>query len=460
MKIKLLITGLLFILFGIFGWAESSWAATTNLPDCARTTVASYVSSATAGDTLVCPDGTWDWSSGVSVTKPLTIKALNENGTYLRNNGGAYPTYTTLFSVGGTAGFYRISGFRVGSTETGGGSTWGMIQANGVGTVFRFDHIYVDQTLSHGRSFTATNGATGLIDHVRVTTGNSGGNIGGTLVRGKITTVPVADNWKIPTTWGDNTFVYFEDSYFEDSTGGSSDAFDCGDGGKYVVRYNTLVNWSIATHGPDSGDSCLAFEAYGNTMTQYSGTERVRPVWMFQFRGGTGKIYNNTIIGDWGSRGVQMTNYRSCENWFTRYGQTTSGSLYTTRGQCNGTWDNSQGGYSAYTYDGNKSPTETYRGYQCFEQAGQGGNRIPAPIYYWDNTLNGSPVTASVYDASPETGTCYTSAHIQANRDYYNRAPQTGDATYPYTAYTYPHPLTGGSPDTTPPSAPTGLTIN
>ena len=33
------------------------------------------------------------------------------------------------------------------------------------------------------------------------------------------------------------------------------------------------------------------------------------------------------------------------------------------------------------------------------------------------------------------------------------------NAYYPYTAYTYPHPLTTGSGDTTPPVAPTNLRI-
>jgi len=58
-------------------------------------------------------------------------------------------------------------------------------------------------------------------------------------------------------------------------------------------------------------------------------------------------------------------------------------------------------------------------------------NQALEPVYCWNNTANGAPVTVS-------------SSHptLQANRDFYN-APMPN-----YKPYTYPHPLTGPAPPT------------
>lgn len=65
--------------------------------------------------------------------------------------------------------------------------------------------------------------------------------------------------------------------------------------------------------------------------------------------------------------------------------------------------------------------------------------------FFYLNTLNlvaltGGPSSAAYtvqpYEASADT-------YIQVNRDFYMRAMQSGDTYFPYTPYTYPHPLRG-----------------
>jgi hypothetical protein len=83
-------------------------------------------------------------------------------------------------------------------------------------------------------------------------------------------------------------------------------------------------------------------------------------------------------------------------------------------------------------------------GYPCCDQIGRGKNQGTEPVYIWNNIDQNN---AAVPVAVNENATSY----IQINRDYYlSRKPG-------YAAYTYPHPLVGGSnPD---PAAPSNLRI-
>jgi len=99
-------------------------------------------------------------------------------------------------------------------------------------------------------------------------------------------------------------------------------------------------------------------------------------------------------------------------------------------------------------WDGN---TDTY-GYRCMDQVGAGqtvhlnGASVPTPVslgqalepvFVWNNTVNGV-----VSDAI--AGGTNGSQVVVANRDFYNRAPQSGDFNFPYSPFTYPHPLNAG----------------
>ncbi len=58
------------------------------------------------------------------------------------------------------------------------------------------------------------------------------------------------------------------------------------------------------------------------------------------------------------------------------------------------------------------------------------------PMYAWSNTKNGAAFAAPLFSEYPT---------VLVDRDFYNRAPQTGEYAFGYTEYTYPHPVIGGA---------------
>lgn len=77
--------------------------------------------------------------------------------------------------------------------------------------------------------------------------------------------------------------------------------------------------------------------------------------------------------------------------------------------------------------------------------AGFWPNQVIEGCFSWNNTLNGNPVNF-VHNDSLDP--------MRVNVDFFNRAPQSGDLIFPYTPYTYPHPLVSGVP-----APPQGLRI-
>jgi hypothetical protein len=162
--------------------------------------------------------------------------------------------------------------------------------------------------------------------------------------------------------------------------------------------------------------------------------------------------------------------------------------------------------------DGNRSPTATFQGYPCWRQPGRDVAGNLRPIYVWNNRYrsDGSRATLGI------EGGGRSSAHIVANRDYYeapsasaqaspvtpfsgitgmgfgtlaNRPPTcvtnateagggvgyfatdqgpqgtlyrcsaTNTWTVHYTPYAYPHPLVSGTPGPTNPAPPTNVRV-
>jgi hypothetical protein len=73
--------------------------------------------------------------------------------------------------------------------------------------------------------------------------------------------------------------------------------------------------------------------------------------------------------------------------------------------------------------------------------------------YYWGNTWNGNSTQAPlvIVNDSGQTPSGYSASNIILNGQYFLQAPQSGQMYYPYTPYTYPHPLRTGSPPPPPP---------
>lgn len=98
--------------------------ATTNLPDGRQATVAAAVEAASAGDTLVIPEGSWTWDRGILIDKALTVKGTSTPAPQSPGKGpGVSSSIITRGWSDGNTGFFtlkpksdvpvRVSGFKL-----------------------------------------------------------------------------------------------------------------------------------------------------------------------------------------------------------------------------------------------------------------------------------------------------------------------------------------------------------
>jgi hypothetical protein len=324
---------------------------------------------------------------------------------------------------------FRISGFTmVGVAADPGIYNKGHIVLAGTSKSFRVDHITAIPITVFIR---ARGDLWGVVDHV-TNTGNSGLIMvehdawGGSRYGD--------GSWAEQLYLGTEKAIYVEDCIMNPSANTFAGIHDAVSGARTVLRYNVLTRTAVGAHGADSTQrsrGVRSMEIYNNTFTWNVGDS---PDFVAWFRGGTGVMFNNSIIAPSGLNFVaKHTNLRD------------SGS-FTPWGQCNG----------ASVYDQNQAGQT---GYRCVDQPGSGtsnnldgastpppqavGN-ISDPIYVWNNTINGAANNCGLSGFG-----CNSDGHIVAGRDIIFGSARPG-----YTPYRYPHPLvTGSGTASSPPTA-------
>jgi hypothetical protein len=171
-------------------------------------------------------------------------------------------------------------------------------------------------------------------------------------------------------------------------------------GGKAAFRYNTFNGFCtyIDAHGDGPDHGTIYYELYNNTFTwsgSLCGQDSI--VWM---RGGQLIAHHNTFNGP--TKPFRMSVY----------------------------WTNDLAAHRVKN------------------------------TYYWANTWNGNTdQSAMTYVSdSGQTPAGYSAANIKLGQQYFLQAPQSGQVYYPYTPYTYPHPLRSEAAIPVP-AAPTNLRI-
>jgi hypothetical protein len=247
-----------------------------------------------------------------------------------------------------------------------------------------------------------------------------------------------ANAWARTSGIGTANMVFIEDNTFDRYTyAGGRHAVWSQEGGSYVFRHNTLINFDVDVHGQCSWYGAREWEIYENTFICEAGVNCAYPIVV---RGGTGVIYNNTIVND-------GTGAYDIRIWDQRLTANCTATVYPGDSEC----ENS-GIYTSGQY-----PLEY--------QLGRGTFNTLDPIYSWGNNYRGSSVTTanvewndgSNCDAILEPDVVLhgsgTYALVEDDRDWYFKAEKPG-----YTPYTYPHPLVQGDPgDTISPAPPSGL---
>jgi hypothetical protein len=291
------------------------------------------------------------------------------------------------------------------------------------------------------------------------------------------------DAWQLPDDYGTDKFIFLEDNSITYTDHGCATDADEGTA-RLVVRHNILDCAPICWHDPNTGPRGFRLaEIYENT---YLGncTNVVNNIVPLNSRGGSGLYYNNTITGAYYANFAWEIKRLTDSQWYgsgNTCGAMTKVCSNTTYGiwgscanypgtPCTGSWDCPSGscltscttdvqcgtGNFCVYIDGNTDAS----GYPCRDQSGRGQDdpvtheNTSDPVYIWNNTFNGAPLKV--------TG---MGTYIVEGRDFCNYNPNTacGSKTaWSYTAYTYPHPLAvaSGTPDTTPPAAPTGVAVN
>lgn len=449
--------------------------------------------------TINLPAGTQTWASTVTVnmTSGFTnVTALNiiGNGTIPTgtNKGSAENTIvnssglgSAFTIVGSSAKKIRIANIKFTGSYSGYN---GVIYITGTSKPstdggFRIDHNNFNTTIASGgpRVIKVYGYTYGVIDHNNYYTPQMANTVwegGG---------VQANQSWNRAISVGTQDAVYIEDNVAVNTNTTYFNRMFCDgeNGARIVVRYNDITNYYLGGHdATTSMRGTVQYEAYNNTIrlsdvnVTDSGHGDADP--RAFLRGGTHIFYNNTFLETedgathtgymWsGTTAILMQNDRSmtgygyispwgnaCDNSnikicigtlvSTQYPSTSNDSC-TTDADCGG-----ESG-SCQNQDGNEDTT----GYPCRDQIGVApdgtisGQLTKYPSLFWANTYNGSYTTPTPRSSGSVT------THIQNNRDFCHHSttmPATCNSiATTYSAYTYPHPLTGGggTGDTTDP---------
>jgi len=404
---------LMFLLFFIY--AFEAHASNIVLTSCSSSEVNDAISSASDGDTIACPSGTWSWKSSVTINnKNITLQGTGIDGTTITLDSAGTPG---IYVSSGNTKAFRITGFTFHSRVLIGEDRGdGIIRILG-GSGWRIDHskflIYSDRTnWDGGNAIVARNGAVGLIDHNEF---RGSPNSSGCWHSAVYALRDNTSGWALPSQIGTgNNTMFIEDNIMEETR---TDCFSHNGhtvdsaGGFYVFRHNKVTNLNTDAHGFCQNYGTREFEISNNDL--YVTGNNV--LWaLTETRGGTGVIYNNVNHGP-SSSGAGI--------WLVEYRDGNSGSCGSIV----------QNGISANSDCGSKE------GYPCTDQIGRGQNQKSDPLYIWNNT------GMSITNDNP--------SYIQSGRDYVlNQGPKPG-----YTPYPYPHPLSGGGNS---PNPPTNIRVN
>ncbi len=403
--------------------------ATTYNSNGSSADVQAKINSASSGDTVTIPAGTFSWSTAVTITgKGIHLQGI---GASIINGAVAKDGVLQVSESAGQS--VEISGLTFMSTNTTSDpSTTYFIIVNSV-TNGKPVLLHDCQFTNNGFNFNLYQcrwySNRGVVWSCTFTSTNY-------LYNG-ITFDPVGDaaSWSRASSEGlagdpnGDQNVYVEDCHFQFGYNGVTDVTD---NARVVVRHCTFYMATIATHGPDTGvTGARQGEFYDNFFTYYEPDDYKNGSsianW-FYLRGGTYVVTDNAMPDiPYGKSEIvlMVQNLRRNAGPYACWGANTSGVQYPAP-----------------------------------HQIGQGSNgtsTVLDPLYIWNNTGTGGSTPIGLQEYAPNecgSGADLVADYIKSDRDYKLQAKPG------YTKYTYPHPLRGGDGGgDTPPSAPEDLKI-
>ena len=396
-------------------------AASASLAD-----VTSAVGGASAGDTVVVPSGTESWSGGLTISG-ITLQGAGTTTWPATSTSGTIVTAGAVTVTKHATNNTRITGFSFTGTDN--HLTIGGTVSN---KPYIIDHNYIFSNGGDGANRMIICQVNGGLFHHNAFVANPANS---------------ADMWNIQTseTWvdGDETIgnadtTGYRNIYIEDCT--FSGMLETGPDGdqraRIVIRYNTYTDSSIVFHSgyettsgysdTTTGGGTRHFEVYSNNFKRVSNSYAVNKwIWV---RGGTGVIANNKFDRSSSPDGSSYPNKP----------------LIRLSLNCNG------GSYPMEHQVGqiDKTPDAT--------------PALPLLIFgslpgdSSDGPADANYLTISESASGTPPLTCSNPTfYIQENRDFYQ------SNQWSWVAYTYPHPLQGGSVETSTPAVvvPMGMVL-
>lgn len=302
---------ILFFLFPVcFYGADGSgnWAGVQTWHDLAGTV---------AGDTYTVDSGTFTASTVTTISKAVNVIGGGIGVTFIEDEittTGSWEDKCVIWVQTPATGTNRISGldFSEGASKPAGLGD-GIIYVSDsydkdtTGRT-RIDNCEFNLSSDHQRCAIRVNGSFGVTDNCTFNRNNSGfthyihhGN---------------GLSWGDATEFGSDKFWFMEDCTDNEGTGTPTETIDSDRSGKFVIRYNTLNNTRLHTHGADSGTNQRgnrAVESYSNTWTSDNTSTP-----HYNIRSGTWLIYDETItnynaVGSTGS----LRAYRATDDYTT-----------------------------------------------------------------------------------------------------------------------------------------------
>jgi hypothetical protein len=430
--------------------AAAANAATINAASCSSVAVQAAIAATVAGDTVVIPNGSCTWQTGVIIGgKGIHLKGQSSGGVTITNNVTNGNVITVTEDTTLHTEIFQLT--IIGNSSFPAISVQPFNSPNDIGKA----------VLLHDLTF-SDSWAIEMQTNRGVIYNNSFNDHGG--VQEMVQCVPTgqSNSWTTPSTMGTNDLTGESNVYVEDNTftKNRTEALDPDSNCRIVVRHNTFDNSAMASHGADTGPYGMRhIELYNNTFifTDFHDNPQCNQTMplddFFLWRGGTGVITDNTGLVDMNSGCWGLKQAVKLGDWKLQadagpdpcWGEgTTGGALYPSPRQM---------GYGYVTgngRDGLGRSTDTANNPFC-PSCYVGDSE---PLYIWNQNL-----TPAYSNGAGSNGVCTvlpletSQDYIKLNRDYFLGTPKPG-----YTKYPYPHPLRSAT-GTRPPTAPTNLRI-
>lgn len=402
-------------------------AADYTAASCSPTDIQSQINVATAGDRILVPSGSCTWTSGITISTPITLLPVGGAVTILNNdttpNASGTGSQPLIAITESTAGSVRVQGF---TFIAGTGPT-------GVGAMIDVGPRASGQpVLIIGNTFTFPGGGNSLYFRTNrgvISNNTFTGQVGGSNCLNNTAALRhkpsgLTSSWSTASSMGRSDTNGTQNLYFEsNSVSLMLEGIDADDNARTVIRYNTFTNSTVAHHGNDTSAYGARYsEIYNNTFAwdasnQSTGGCPGLPTNLNAFitlRGGTTVIHDN-VIPDiksqaWGNKPEVVFRVENLRR--------------------------NAGPYACY---GTKTPGT----YPVPHQVGQGsdstGQRILEPAYLWSNSGGGNYDNPSLSDYSPNE--CGPAAPSVVDYLVYGRDFSPGTSRPDYVPFIYPHPL-------------------